>query len=441
MRLEPGVAVVVGPERLGQVERRRRDRLGRRARWRRRELRAEKPDDVLFAGCGGAAGRGLLRGRAPLRQPGRRGAARVLGALGRAASAPRRRGPVPRSTARPSGASTSSSCSPTSGSAAGCTRSSARAASRRSSARSRRSGARCSRRRPGSAASSARKHRAELKLARVAIQVERARDVEAEVKKRLRPLALQATAAERAEKLRGEIASLRARIAELDLARAARERREDRRGAAHRGGARAQHADETARGAARGAPARRGGARRRGGPSRGGDRDALPAAQRARAARAAPRERARRSLERLRRGARRSRGACLDARVRAERESAARAGDGCARERLAALERALAEREGLPPRRARSPRRASGSRCRCSTSSPGTSAPSLRRSDIGPSALVAGDATAALALAERARAAGLGSVVVLTRRARASSCAELPVVPKEELLYVRRSRP
>ncbi len=64
----------------------------------------------------------------------------------------------------------------------------------------------------------ARKHRAELKLARVATQVERARDLEDEVRKRLRPLALQATAAERAEKLRGEIATLRARIAELDLA-------------------------------------------------------------------------------------------------------------------------------------------------------------------------------------------------------------------------------
>ncbi|HEX3225106.1 MAG TPA: AAA family ATPase [Gaiellaceae bacterium] len=64
----------------------------------------------------------------------------------------------------------------------------------------------------------ARKHRAELKLARVSTQVERARDLEEEVRKRLRPLALQATAAERAEKLRGEIATLRARIAELDLA-------------------------------------------------------------------------------------------------------------------------------------------------------------------------------------------------------------------------------
>ena len=63
----------------------------------------------------------------------------------------------------------------------------------------------------------ARRHRAELKLARVATQVERARDVEAEVRKRLRPLALQATAAERAEKLVGELARLRARVAQLDL--------------------------------------------------------------------------------------------------------------------------------------------------------------------------------------------------------------------------------
>ncbi|HEX4930477.1 MAG TPA: AAA family ATPase, partial [Gaiellaceae bacterium] len=63
-----------------------------------------------------------------------------------------------------------------------------------------------------------RRHRAELKLARVALQVERARDVEDEVRRRLRPLALQATAAERAEKLGDEIAALRARVAQLDLA-------------------------------------------------------------------------------------------------------------------------------------------------------------------------------------------------------------------------------
>jgi chromosome segregation protein len=71
-----------------------------------------------------------------------------------------------------------------------------------------------------------RRHRAELKLARVAVQVDRARDLEDEVKKRLRPLALQATAAERAEKLRVEIAKLQAAIATLDLDRLAQRRAE-----------------------------------------------------------------------------------------------------------------------------------------------------------------------------------------------------------------------
>ena len=87
-----------------------------------------------------------------------------------------------------------------------------------------------------------RRHRAELKLNRVAIQVERARDVEAEVRKRLRPLALQATAAERAEKLVGEISGLRARIAELDLAAADARRAdaEERKTAAGLGRQRAQ---------------------------------------------------------------------------------------------------------------------------------------------------------------------------------------------------------
>src|SRR5262249_1503787 len=63
-----------------------------------------------------------------------------------------------------------------------------------------------------------RRHRAELKLARVATQVERARDLEAEVRKRLRPLALQASAAERAAKLGEEVKRLQASIAALDLA-------------------------------------------------------------------------------------------------------------------------------------------------------------------------------------------------------------------------------
>ena len=79
-----------------------------------------------------------------------------------------------------------------------------------------------------------RRHRAELKLARVQVQVERARDVEAEVRKRLRPLALQATAAERAEKLAAELARVRARLAQLDLetADARRADADERRAAA-----------------------------------------------------------------------------------------------------------------------------------------------------------------------------------------------------------------
>jgi chromosome segregation protein len=50
------------------------------------------------------------------------------------------------------------------------------------------------------------------------------------------------------------------------------------------------------------------------------------------------------------------------------------------------------------------------------------------------SALVAPDAQAAFALVERARAAGLGSLVVLVGRDPAELVAELPVVPKEQLL-------
>jgi chromosome segregation ATPase len=64
-----------------------------------------------------------------------------------------------------------------------------------------------------------RRHRAELKLARVETQVERARDLEDEVRKRLRPLALQATAAERAEKLARELERLRTRLAAAELER------------------------------------------------------------------------------------------------------------------------------------------------------------------------------------------------------------------------------
>ena len=82
-------------ERLREVERLGRDRLGgrfarsvgaARREARRRALRRR----------GRAEGDRLLRGRAAVRQLGRRRAGRVLGALDLAAPAPRRRGPVPR---------------------------------------------------------------------------------------------------------------------------------------------------------------------------------------------------------------------------------------------------------------------------------------------------------------------------------------------------------
>ena len=166
------------------------------------------------------------------------------------------------------------------------------------------------------------------------------------MKKRLRPLALQATAAERAEKLRGEIASLRARVAELDLAglaRAARRRGEQ----AHRGGARAQ----ARRRAARTPCSRSGAARRRSSPTPRAVARRRPPLCTACAARASGWSCAGRARRRCSNGCARSLSRprrVLDARVRAEREALAEQAR-LARERLQTLERALAEREGLPP--------------------------------------------------------------------------------------------
>ncbi|HYX77465.1 MAG TPA: AAA family ATPase, partial [Gaiellaceae bacterium] len=190
-----------------------------------------------------------------------------------------------------------------------------------------------------------RKHRAELKLARVGIQVERARDVEAEVKKRLRPLALQATAAERAEKLRGEIASLRARVAELDLAEL-QERLQDGDGRRAAALLARRHADERLDTLLE--------ERRRAeeelADAAGRREQATAMLYRLRSARERlelRRESAESLLGSLRADLSRPR-RVLDARVRAERESL-REQARVARERLQTLERALAEREGLPP--------------------------------------------------------------------------------------------
>ena len=263
------------PERLRQVERRRRDRLGRRLA------------DAVRAAGREARRRALRRGRRPVR---RRITARSSSCSTTRTAASATRSTTARSrsragsfvaarastssTRRPCGAPISSSSSPTSASAARCTRSSRRGRSTRCSPRSRRTGATSSRRRPGSASSSAASIAPSSSSRGSATQVERAKDVEEEVRKRLRPLALQATAAERAEKLAIEIAALRARIAQLDLAR--RERAPGgRRGAPRRRRDRPpQRAGEADR-AARGAPAGRGravrtrpaGARRRSAPS------------------------------------------------------------------------------------------------------------------------------------------------------------------------------
>ena len=275
-----------------------------------------------------------------------------------------------------------------------------------------------------------RKHRAELKLARVGIQVERARDVEAEVKKRLRPLALQATAAERAEKLRGELASLRARVAELDLSEL-RERLEDGEGRRTASVLARRHADERLDSLLE--------ERRRAeeelADAAGRREEATATLYRLRSARERlelRRESAEALLERLRAELSRPR-RVLDARVRAERE-ALREQARVGRERLQTLERALAEREGLPP--AARALAEEGERLALSLLDvePGRERAVAAALGHRAPALVTTDARAALALAERARAAGLGSVVVLTRDPR-RLVRELPVVSKEELLH------
>jgi chromosome segregation protein len=250
-----------------------------------------------------------------------------------------------------------------------------------------------------------RRHRAELKLARVQVQVERARDLEAEVKARLRPLALQATAAERAEKLRTEIAGLRARLAQLDLAEI--EERlgevEERRTAAALERKRTDERleallaernrveEELAAAAGRGEGATSALYRLRSGAERLELRReaALELAERLRVEPLLPRSRSNPEREALREQAR------------------------LTRERLAVLEHSLAEREGLPPA------------ARALAEEGEKLALSLLEVEAGyeravaaalagrAAAVVAADAGAALGLVEKARKAGLGDLGVL----------------------------
>src|SRR6476469_6873451 len=105
-----------------------------------------------------------------------------------------------------------------------------------------------------------------------------------------------------------------------------------------------------------------------------------------------------------------------------------------AQERLATLERSLAEREGIPP--AARALAEQGERLALSLLQvePGTER--AVAAALGPraSALVAPTAKAAFELLERAAAAGLGSLRVLAGRSPRELVDELPVVAKEALL-------
>jgi chromosome segregation ATPase len=265
----------------------------------------------------------------------------------------------------------------------------------------------------------ARRHRAELKLARVQVQAERARDLEAEVRKRLRPLALQATAAERAERLKGEIAAVEARLAELELeelGQAAAEIEERRTAATMaRKAANAKLEDLLVE-------------RNR------AEEDLADAAGR--------REEATAALYRLRSAAdrlelRREAAEALVERLRAEPLRLPTVDDEqlrTTRERLSAVERALAEREGLPP--AARALAEQGARLALSELEVEPGRERAVAAALGPrgSALLAEDIQAGLRLLEQAHAAGLGNLTVLVGARPAELVERYTVVPKEELL-------
>jgi chromosome segregation protein len=276
----------------------------------------------------------------------------------------------------------------------------------------------------------ARRHRAELKLARVALEVERARDVEAEVRKRLRPLALQATAAERAQKLAVEIARLRARVAQLDLA-GLQERLtelETRRGAAAGGRRGVEERLEALL-------AERGRAEEELADAAGAREQALQELYRLRSGAervALRRESAEARVQRLRDELSRPR-QVLDERVRVER-AGLEAEVRLLEERLQTLDRALAEQEGLPP--AARALAEDGERIAFSflDVEPGRERAAAAALGRTASAVVRDDPAGAFALLERARDTGLGSLVVLVGRDPAQLVARIPVVSKEELL-------
>ena len=297
-----------------------------------------------------------------------------------------------------------------------------------------------------------RRHRAELKLARVALQVERAHDVEEEVRKRLRPLALQATAAERAEKLALEVASLRARIAQLDLAgaetrRAEAEDRRDAAGLARRGAQsrleglladRTRAEDELSDAAGRREAAVAALYRLQGGVERLGLRaesgTALSERFRSEVPTTPDSESEVRGTARLELEAAQSAEA---ARV-AERERAGVSERAAlARERARALEQALAEQEGLPPAARALAEQGASLALAALEVEPGAERAVAAALRSRASAVLADDPAVGLALLQRARSAGLGSLTVLTGPPPQELVREFPVVSLDALLEVQ----
>jgi chromosome segregation ATPase len=261
-----------------------------------------------------------------------------------------------------------------------------------------------------------RRHRAELKLARVGMQVERARDVEAEVAKRLRPLALQATAAERAEKLAVEIAGLRAGVAALDIASISAQiaSAEERR----HGFAREKQSAEQALDVLL--------------AERGRAEEALAEA-------AGGREGVASTLYRLRSGAerlelRREAAESVLGRLR-EPSPVVDAGlleqAQVARTRAAALERAIAEREGLPP--AARALAEEGAALAISLVDVAEGRERAVAAAVG-AALVAATPEEGLLLLEQARGRGLGNLTVLVRPGTFEPLDDIDVVSRENLL-------
>jgi chromosome segregation protein len=279
-----------------------------------------------------------------------------------------------------------------------------------------------------------RRHRAELKLARVQILLDKARALEDEARKRLRPLALQATAAQRAAKLRDEITRIRVRLGAAQLAQleqqlaelgertaaATADRR--RRDAALDGIlAERRRAEEELEHAARrheqatAALYRLRSAVERLTVRREAAEDAAAALRRdasqARALADAPRDDSalhelRDAEAALQEAVARSRVALHEReRVDAERELGA--------ERLESLDRSLAEREGLPPAARALADRGELLALACLDVDPGYEHAVAAALASRAAGVLANDAKQAFDLAEEARRSGLGPIVLL----------------------------